>query len=351
MAGRCNGDFMKSNMRPAQNLNSHWWFALVVVLFGCADEISAQVQPDRSLFRLRVHDPATIVKSGNDYWTFATGDGIKTLRSTNLTDWVFDRPVLPTNPDWTTNVAAPHRDYFWAPDVIFANGRYLLYYSVSSWGKNTSAIGVATNVTLNPDDPKFKWTDTGIVVRSFATNAFNAIDPALTFDAEGRLWLAFGSFWSGIKMIELNPATGHRISPDSPMYALAFNDSIEAAFIQRRGTNYFLFVNWGQCCQGTNSTYEIRIGRSDQITGPYLDRTGKNLLDRGGTLFLASKPPFYGPGHAGIINVAGQDWFSCHYYDGNNRGRSRLWVGKLHWDADGWPIPPVLTDETRLYAP
>lgn len=324
---------------------------MAAFLISYATEITAQAQTERNSLRLRVHDPATIVKNGTDYWTFATGDGIKTLRSTNLTDWVFDQPVLQTNPDWTTNVAAPHRDYFWAPDVIFANGRYLLYYSVSSWGKNTSAIGLATNVTLNPADPKFKWTDTGIVVRSFATNAFNTIDPALSFDAEGRLWMAFGSFWSGIKLIELDPKAGHRITPHSPMYSLAFNDSIEAAFIQRRDTNYFLFVNWGQCCQGTNSTYEIRIGRSDKITGPYLDRNGKNMLDRGGTLFLESKPPFYGPGHAGIINVAGQDWFSCHYYDGNNRGRSQLWVGKLNWDANGWPIPPVLTDSTRLYAP
>jgi arabinan endo-1,5-alpha-L-arabinosidase len=345
---------MNQNLLAARNRNfnwRHWGSILIAVLAGWTAETIATAQPDPSSFRLRVHDPATIVRNGDDYWTFATGDGIKSLRSTNLTDWVFARPVLPANPDWTTNVAAPHRDYFWAPDVIFAEGRYLLYYSVSSWGKNTSAIGLATNVTLNPADPKFKWTDTGIVVRSFATNAFNTIDPALTFDAEGRLWMAFGSFWSGIKLIELDPKTGHRIAPDSPMYALAFNDSIEAAFIQRRGANYFLFVNWGQCCQGTNSTYEIRIGRSDKITGPYLDRAGKNMLDRGGTLFLESKPPFYGPGHAGIINVAGQDWFSCHYYDGNNRGRSRLWVGKLNWNADGWPIPPVLTDSTRLYAP
>jgi arabinan endo-1,5-alpha-L-arabinosidase len=301
-------------------------------------------------FNLRVHDPATIINEDGHYWTFATGDGIKTLRSTNLADWFFDKPVLPTNPIWTTNVAEPHRDYFWAPDIIKAEGRYLLYFSVSSWGKNTSALGLATNVTLNPADPKFKWADAGIVVRSFATNDFNTIDPALSFDADGRLWLVFGSYWSGIKLLELDPKTGHRIAPNSPMYSLAFNDSIEAAFIQRRGKDYFLFVNWGQCCRGTNSTYEIRVGRSDKITGPYLGRDGKNMLQRGGTIFLESKPPFYGPGHAGIINVAGQDWFSCHYYDGNNRGRPRLWVGKLSWDEQGWPIPPVLTDSTRLHA-
>lgn len=299
----------------------------------------------------RVHDPATLLKFEDTFWTFATGDGIKTLRSSNLFDWQVDTPVLPSNPAWTTQVAAPHRDYFWAPDATFANGRFLLYYSVSSWGKNTSAIGLATNPTLNPADPSFKWSDAGIVVRSFATNDFNTIDPALAFDTTGRFWLAFGSYWSGIKLIELNPATGHRIAPESPMYSLAFNDSIEAPFLHRRGTNYFLFVNWGQCCRGTNSTYEIRIGRSATITGPYLDRDGRNMLDRGGTRFLESAPPFYGPGHAGILTIAGQDWFSCHYYDGDNRGVSRLWVGKLNWDTDGWPIPPALNNSARFQAP
>lgn len=312
---------------------------------------AADAQPDSNASRLRIHDPATIIQSKDTFWTFATGDGIKTWRSTNLTDWIVDRPALSENPSWATKIAAVHRDYFWAPDIIQSNGRYLLYFSVSSWGKNTSAIGLATNGTLDPNDPKFKWSDAGIVVCSVATNDFNTIDPALTFDADGRLWMSFGSYWSGIKLIELDPKTGHRITPDSPMHSLAYNESIEAPFIHHRGTNYFLFVNWGQCCRGTNSTYEIRIGRSDKITGPYLDRDGKNMLQKGGTVFLDTKPPFYGPGHAGIINVSGQDWFSCHYYDGNNRGRSRLWVGKLDWAADGWPISPTLTESTRLHAP
>ena len=163
--------------------------------------------------------------------------------------------------------------------------------------------------------------------------------------------MAFGSYWSGIKLIELDSKTGHRVATDSPMYSLAHHDSIEAAFIHRRDTNYFLFINWGQCCRGTNSTYEIRIGRSAKITGPYLDRDGRDMMFDGGTPFLNSKPPFYGPGHAGIITVAGQDWFSCHYYDGNNRGRSQLWVGKLSWDTNGWPIPPTLSESARVQAP
>jgi len=338
--------FCRQNASPSSTSKKLLWgisTALLASGFATAQTNASDVQ--------RVHDPATIIKAADAYWTFFTGDGIKTLRSTNLTDWQLGQPVFAANPEWTAAVAPPHRDYFWAPDIIHSNDRYLLYYSVSTWGKNTSAIGLATNATLDPSDPKFEWTDTGSVVQSFATNNFNTIDPAVCFDAAGRLWMSFGSYWSGIKLIELNPQTGHRIAADSPMYSLAYNESIEAPFIHQRGPNYFLFVNWGQCCRGTNSTYEIRIGRSDKITGPYLDREGKDLRDKGGTLFLESKPPFYGPGHAGIINVAGQNWFSCHYYDGNNRGRSRLWVGKLSWDAEGWPIPPVLAYATQADSP
>lgn len=316
-----------------------------VLMLGTIFSASSQTN---SQFQNRVHDPSTIAQCGDEFWTFATGDGIKAVHSTNLTEWRFSKPALAANPLWTTNVAAVHRDYFWAPDIIQSHGRYLLYFSVSSWGKNTSAIGLATNITLDPADARFNWSDAGIVVRSFATNDFNTIDPAISFDADGKLWMAFGSYWSGIKLIELDPKTGHRIATNSPMYSLAHHDSIEAAFIHRRNTNYFLFVNWGQCCRGTNSTYEIRIGRSTKITGPYLDREGRDLLRGGGTPFLSTKPPFYGPGHAGIITVAAQDWFSCHYYDGNNRGRSQLWVGKLNWNEDGWPTPPALTDSTKV---
>jgi arabinan endo-1,5-alpha-L-arabinosidase len=308
-------------------------------------------QTNSAFFQNRVHDPSNIIRDGQRFWIFSTGDGIKTLHSTDLQDWTPGKPALDKNPTWAKDVAAVHRDYFWAPDIIRAGDTFMLYYSVSSWGKNTSAIGLATNVTLDPSRPEFSWQDAGIVIRTFETNDFNAIDPAVSFDAEGRLWMTLGSYWSGIKLIELDPRSGHRISPESPIHTLAKNASIEAAYIHRRTTNYFLFVNWGQCCRGTNSTYEIRVGRSTKITGPYLDRDGKDMARGGGTLFLSSQPPFYGPGHTSIANIGGQDWFSCHYYDGRRRGSARLWVGKLGWDDDGWPIPPILSESNSLNTP
>jgi len=286
---------------------------------------------------VRAHDPSTIVKCGDRYWTFCTGRGVLSYWSTNLSDWQAGSRVFSVAPDWVAGAVPQNTNsHFWAPDVIRSGDRCLLYYSVSSFGKNTSAIALATNATLNPDDPRFKWTDCGIVVRSFATNDFNTIDPAVFRDADGSLWLAFGSFWSGIKLIQLNPDTGLRITPDSPMYSLADYDSIEASYLCRRDGFYYLFVNWGACCRGVNSTYEIRVGRSEKVTGPYLDRNGVDLAAGGGTVVLSGMPPFIGPGHAGIFVENGTEWFTCHFYDGTRRGMPTLAVNRVRW-TNGWP--------------
>jgi arabinan endo-1,5-alpha-L-arabinosidase len=296
----------------------------------------------------RVHDPSTIVKCKDEYWFFATGPGVSSWRSKDLTRWERGPRVVEKLPAWVTNVVAEHRGYFWAPDVIFHEGRYLLYYSVSRFGVNTSAIALASNPTLDPADPEFRWTDHGIVVESRRDDNFNAIDPALIKTPDGQLWMSFGSFWSGIKLIELDPATGKRVATNSPMHSLAHVEKIEAPFIYRHGDQYYLFVNWDNCCRGTNSTYNIRVGRSPQITGPYLDKEGKDMAHAGGTLLLGSDGAFIGPGHAGIFEEQGKYWLSCHFYDGTDHGASKLAIRPLRWEADGWPaLDPASRDGAK----
>jgi arabinan endo-1,5-alpha-L-arabinosidase len=288
---------------------------------------------------VRVHDPSTIVKCKDEFWVFYTGRGVRSYRSKDLVNWTPGPMVFTNQLSWVTN-AVPHNRSgmdFWAPDIIHVGDRYLLYFSASSFGKNTSAIGLATNPTLDPDDPNYKWTDQGIVIQSGPSQDFNTIDPAITQDADGNLWLAFGSFWSGIRMIQLDPKTGKRISPDSPVHSLAHFDSIEAAYIYPHDNRYYLFVNWGMCCRGVNSTYNLRVGRSDKITGPYFDKTGKSLLLGGGSLVLDTTGPFVGPGHAGIISAGGTNWLSCHFYDATRFGSSTLAIMPLRWDENGWP--------------
>jgi hypothetical protein len=164
----------------------------------------------------------------------------------------------------------------------------------------------------------------------------------------------FGSYWSGIYLVQLNPITGLRISPNSPTYQLAYNSSIEASFIYRHGSYYYLFVNWGSCCDGVDSTYNIRVGRSTNITGPYLDRNGINMVNGGGTLFLRGTGKFTGPGHVGIFSDAGTEWLSIHYYDANAwspsynaYGVADLALFPLAWTADNWPT--INSDWSAIY--
>jgi arabinan endo-1,5-alpha-L-arabinosidase len=288
-----------------------------------------------------IHDPSTIVRCGKSYWVFGTGQGIFSRHSTDLVTWRAGPRVFDQIPLWAAEIAPRNFGVFWAPEVIKLNDRYLLYYAVSTWGSRESAIALASTRTLDPGAPGFGWRDDGLVLRTSGRDEYNAIDPSVMLDHDGRLWLAFGSYWSGIKLVELDPATGKRLQPDSPMYSLAWHESIEAACLHRHGDFYYLFVNWGQCCRGTNSTYEIRVGRSRNVTGPYLDRAGTDMLHDGGTLFLANRARgIIGPGHAGIVHARGRDFVSFHHYDAANGGRGTLGIAPLNWTRDGWPEVP-----------
>jgi len=291
----------------------------------------------RARWRLATHDPSTIVKHRGVYWTFMTGFGVASLRSSDFVEWERGPVVFTTPPAWIRDVAPTQRGHFWAPDVIEQDGRFLLYYSVSAFGLRTSAIALATTPTLDPADAACRWTDDGIVIQTQADSDHNAIDPCVVRGERGALWLAFGSFWTGIKLVELDPKSGKRIAPDSPVHSLAWKDEIEAAAIYRHGDHYYLFVNWGRCCRGVKSTYNIRVGRSRAITGPYIDREGVDLRKGGGTLFLGTEGRFVGPGHAGILEDGGKEWISYHFYDAETNGRATLAVRPLGWSADGWP--------------
>lgn len=305
-------------------------------MLGCANVIAAPLG-ERFTGDLFVHDPSTVVEQQGEWFLFSTGPGIATKQSTNGLEWRRAAPVFASPPEWTTNSIPGFRGYFWAPDVVFAGGKYHLYYSVSTFGKQRSAIGVVSTPTLNRASPEFKWTDAGAVIESSPGDPFNAIDPSVLLDGDGRLWLAFGSFWRGIYLAELNPRTGKRVDTRTPPRQLAWHESIEAPTLHRRGQDYFLFVNWGMCCRGTNSTYEVRVGRSKSITGPYRDREGRRMLDGGGTPFLGTDGADIGPGHVTVFNRGGQEFICYHVYDRERGGRSQLRLKALRWTDDGWP--------------
>ncbi len=255
------------------------------------------------------------------------------------------RAVFTNVPAWTTAAVPGFTGIFWAPDVLFFNGQYHLYYAVSTFGSQVSAIGLVTNPTLDPSDPSYSWTDHGQVIASTNGSAYNTIDPSFSWDNSGNLWMAFGSYWSGIYLVQLDPVTGLRLAPNSPTYSLAYNSSIEASYLWRRGGYYYLFVNWGSCCDGVDSTYNIRVGRSTSITGPYLDRNGVNMAFGGGTPFMQANGKYTGPGHVGILNEGGVLSLTHHYYDANSwapqygaYGSPDFAMLPLSWTADNWPV-------------
>lgn len=292
-------------------------------------------------------DPSDIVKCKDEYWVFYTGRGVPSYHSKDLVKWERGPAVFKEAPEWVAKIVPENRNMvYWAPDIMKLGDRYLLYYSVSSFGKMTSAIALATNPTLDPDDPAYHWTDQGVVVRTQDGDGYNAIDPSIFHDSSnGSLWLTFGSYWSGIKLFQLDPQTGKRPAgaSDSKPTALAFNESIEASYLCKHDSYYYLFVNWGTCCRGPSSTYNIRVGRSKTVTGPYIDKAGVEMLHNGGSLFVATtNGPLIGPGHAGVLSAQGKEWFTSDF-EGDIRmnGRPTLAIMPLRWNAQGWPEATV----------
>jgi arabinan endo-1,5-alpha-L-arabinosidase len=286
-----------------------------------------------------IHDPSTVAVCDGNYYTFGTGRGISILTSSNGFNWQRGGRIFDRIPD-SVKQFVPKNDGqgVWAPDIIKVGGEYYVYYSISSWGQYVSAVGLMTSPTLDTNSPDYKWTDRGMVVHSSEGEDLNAIDPGVCLAPDGTLWICYGSYHGNIELVELDPKTGLRIATNSPVTIIA-NQS-EASDIIHHGGFFYLFVNHGSCCQGSNSTYNIRTGRAEKITGPYFDRHGEPMTQGGGTLFLAAQGNDIGPGHFGLLEDDGVEKFSCHYEAviGRN-GRSVLDIRPLLWTGDGWPLP------------
>lgn len=299
---------------------------------------------------LSAHDPSTLIKDGNTYRYFATGNGISSRRSTNLTSWNSGPSVFSTIPAWTTTAVPGFAGNFWAPEVSYFGGLYHLYYAVSTFGSQVSAIGMATNPTLNNSASNYLWTDQGAIIQSQVGSAYNAIDPSIFRDTDGSMWMTFGSFWNGIYETQLNPSTGKLLNSSVAPKQVANKSQIEASYIFKKDNYYYLFVNWGLCCQGSSSTYNIRVGRSTSVDGPFLDQNGVDLRSGGGSLFLGTEGNFIGPGQMGIYTENGQDYFSFHYYNGANNGSATYDLRKLYWSANNWPSAVFVPEPAMLTA-
>jgi arabinan endo-1,5-alpha-L-arabinosidase len=323
-------------------------FGLTLVLLSAAPTYAAEAQP-QMMGDVRIHDPS-VIEIGGQFVAVGTGEqgqthgAIHVKTSLDGVKWADAGLIGQGPPAWARATLGFQPLNVWAPSISRRGNTAFLYTCLSSFGHNTSAIGLMTNTASNPLKPSEGWQDQGLVLMSKDGDDFNAIDPFRVDSSDGRAYLAFGSFWSGIKLSELNPETGKLIRTDAPRIALAsrHGGAIEAASILERDGKFYLFVSFDQCCKGVASTYNIRVGRADRIEGPYRDKDGKAMLEGGGSLVLATTGRFIGPGGQEAVRTSKGDWLAYHYYDGDAAGAAKLQFSPIIWTADGWPeLGPV----------
>lgn len=297
-----------------------------------------------------VHDPV-MAWEGDSCYVLSTGMGVSVMASADMRTWHPSRPVFAQAPQWAVDSVAGYRGHTWAPDILRVGDEWHVYYSCSTFGRNRSAIGLATGRSLNPASPDYGWTDQGMVVESRPRqDDWNAIDPNVLIDERGRAWLTFGSFWDGIQQVRLaddlrTPVGKVRtVARRRNPYAFdhrsveANSNAVEAPFLIRHGDYYYLFVSFDLCCKGLESNYKTAVGRSKKPNGPFRDRDGKKMLLGGGTILAGATERYAGVGHCGVYEHDGQWWFVAHGYDKTQRGQSKLVLRRMHFDQDGWPV-------------
>ena len=279
------------------------------------------------------HDPS-MIWDGTRYYLFATGGTLGVRSSTNLQNWSGAGNVLNSVPGWVA--AATNATDLWAPDISYFNGSFHVYYAGSTFGSNNSVIGLSTTKTLQSPN----WIDQGLVLQSKTSDNFNAIDPNVSFDQNCTPWLAFGSFWSGIKLRKLDSATGKLATDDTTLYSLAARPknggAIEASSIVSHNGYYYLFASFDACCKGVNSTYNTNVGRATKITGPYTNKAGTDMMQGGADQLLASSGRYIGPGGGTAWKDGNTYLYVYHYYDGQDNGNAKLQIRPINFDANDW---------------
>lgn len=314
-----------------------------------------------------IHDPALIIE-GDTWHVFSTGlvnrENGGTVqhwisRDAGVT-WEYVGTIWPEIPAWIDE-RIPGLENLWAPEIYEDDGTYYLYYSASLFGTSTSLTALSTATTLDPEDPDYGWTDQGEVISSPVEGlpdgaTFNAIDAGIVEGADGTHWMAIGSYWYGIWLVELDWPSG---KPVENWQETAVNladrfipgNPIEAPYIYEHDGWYYLFVSFDRCCAGADSTYKVAVGRSRDVTGPYLDQEGRDMFGGGGTVILEQHGAIVGPGGQSVDDGV----LAFHYYDALNEEVPyfpTLGLQRLAW-VDGWPVvdqtvePPTVVEQPR----
>lgn len=309
---------------------------------------------DRASDVTPIHDPA-IAREGGVYYVYSSSPLGTFHASPDLREWTRAGTVFERIPPWILELI-PNADHIGSPDIEWYDGRWVLYYQSHVGGTCNAAIGVATNATLDPASPDYRWVDHGLVLRSAPLfenldlicgvddTWYDAIDPTLFVDPnDGKPWLLFGSTLGGLFLVDIDPVTlrptgePHDFALLAARELLQADPIIEAPYLVHRDGWYYLFLSHNRCCMGANTRYKILVGRSRAIAGPYVDRDGVPLLEGGGTVLIEHEGSLIGTGHADVFTDRGWSYLVHHAYDAEHDYVPVLNVRRLDWDGEGWP--------------
>ena len=288
-----------------------------------------------------VADP-TVIRTDEGFYLYATQTNsywIPIYFSKDLVNWEFKRSAFrkATRP---TEDVLPGGGAFWAPEIRYINGKYVLYFSWAKWGDGSiSYTAVATS-----DSPVGDFLNAKplLITDDFGSNCIDQF----YYEEDGKKYMFVGSF-NGIYVTELTDdgLSVKRGADGKPVLKKQVcGRAFEGTNIYKKGKYYYLFASINNCCpnNGMDSKYKVVVGRSENLLGPYVDRKGKDMLDNSWELVLEGDgETFFGPGHNSIIipDDAGTDWMIYHSYvkeNGTVGGRLGM-LDRIVWSADGWP--------------
>ena len=320
----------------------------LLILLGTALSLGlhAQTTYTNPVYDADFPDPS-VQRAQDGYW-YAYSTGQKGVRSTDLVNWTKLSNVI-SRPTWndSTYVDAngnKKTDYysFWACDVNYVDGAYLMYYACALWGNGTrTGIGVATGTS------PATFTDRGKLFRSTEIGVTNSIDPCYVEEFDKK-YLVWGSFHD----IYISELSDDGLSMKNPKVKTKIGGgAFEGVMIYKHGNYYYLFASVGTCCEGANSTYRTVVGRSTKLTGPYVNKSGGKMFDNNYTTVIQGNSRWKGTGHNSeiVTDDEGNDWLLYHAYDANNDSKGRVMLlDKITWDRSDWP---VISDGTPSTTP
>ncbi|ETM38013.1 hypothetical protein L914_15566 [Phytophthora nicotianae] len=317
-------------------------FSLVVGLpFLAASAVNAYAAPGAcSGICTNTHDPSIIQSANGTYYRFSTGNKIAVHTAPDISGpWKYQGAALPEG----SSIDLKGNDDLWAPDVQKVGDYYYLYYSVSSFGTQNSAIGVARSSSLDVGT----WEDAGSTgVTSDSKKPYNAIDPNLVA-VDGGYYLTFGSYWQGIYQTHMrDPPVLSSSTPAQIGFTSNF-EVLEGPFIFHHSDFYYLFMSKGKCCgydkskPAAGKEYRILVCRSSKATGGFVDKEGVDCAKDGGTVVLESHDNVYGPGGQGVYDDPKHGpILYYHYVDttvGYADGDKRFGWNTMDFSS-GWPV-------------